>query len=353
MYKSYKVKFNNVTISMNIVSPPPPPPPTHTHTASVTKSQVQTAMSWLRTPMMQWKKPSLRQFVHALSALYLLPDSNSWNRSCAGLDQSAMVHLDLVADHIVNISSREGSSCPTVHPAFLITWFRQSGPGWCCHIRQEARSTSCFLWHIFEREILFFLPVMFILLYRELNAVLCPAICISEVLKKAGICGQSIKYIRIQSFFNFKQWTSMDLWEGAQIQSKKKKKRFYFVTHQNGISRAKSHSVTDNRFRTISVGWAARLSSPRGKGSISSLHMANQFCWSLVYSTNLCSWADSLHTCPMLFWMSTKVVYLQHYLVAPWLVLHETAAVLAHIMCAWYNHGPVYSVNLFQATYHM
>ena len=42
---------------------------------------------------------------------------------------------------------------------------------------------------------------------------------------------------------------------------------------------------------------------------------------------------------------------LQRCLVVAWLVPHETAAVLAHILCTPYNHAPVYSVTSFQAIY--
>ena len=32
-----------------------------------------------------------------------------------------------------------------------------------------------------------------------------------------------------------------------------------------------------------------------------------------------------------------------------WLVLHETDAVSAHVLCTSYNHVPVYSVTFFRA----
>ena len=48
------------------------------------------------------------------------------------------------------------------------------------------------------------------------------------------------------------------------------------------------------------------------------------------------------------FWISTEVVHLQHYLVVPWMVPRESAAVSAHVLCKPYNHVPVYSVTSFQ-----
>ena len=57
----------------------PPPPPK-------LQSQVQAAMSRLRAPMAWCKKLLRRQLARALSAPYLLPDGNSWNRSCPGWD---------------------------------------------------------------------------------------------------------------------------------------------------------------------------------------------------------------------------------------------------------------------------
>ena len=79
---------------------------------------------------------------------YLLPDSNSWTRSCAGTwDRSAMIRLDLATDRLVNISYREGSSRPTIHQAFLTTRFTRlfrlvlGGAA----TRLEARSTARFL----------------------------------------------------------------------------------------------------------------------------------------------------------------------------------------------------------------
>ena len=50
------------------------------------------------------------------------------------------------------------------------------------------------------------------------------------------------------------------------------------------------------------------------------------------------------------FSMSTKVVYLQCYLVVTWLVPCETAVILVHILCTPYNHAPDYSVTSFEAT---
>ena len=50
------------------------------------------------------------------------------------------------------------------------------------------------------------------------------------------------------------------------------------------------------------------------------------------------------------FWISTEVVYLQHYLLVTGLVPHETTAVSAHVLCAPYNHAPVYSVTSFETT---
>ena len=43
--------------------------------------------------------------------------------------------------------------------------------------------------------------------------------------------------------------------------------------------------------------------------------------------------------------------WLQCCLTVKWLVPHETAAILAHVLCTPYSHTPVYSVTLFEATY--
>ena len=80
---------------------------THTHSVSdrpesLTGSDCQVTVESTNG---RWKKLPLRRWVHALSARYLLPDGNSWNRSCAGWDWSAMVRLDLATDCLVNISS--------------------------------------------------------------------------------------------------------------------------------------------------------------------------------------------------------------------------------------------------------
>jgi len=63
------------------------------------------------------------------------------------------------------------------------------------------------------------------------------------------------------------------------------------------------------------------------------------YYWSFLYSTVLCSWAYSLHSCRMwlnelypfygIFLISTKVVYWQRYFVVTWLVPHEAAALWA------------------------
>ena len=45
------------------------------------------------------------------------------------------------------------------------------------------------------------------------------------------------------------------------------------------------------------------------------------------------------------------MVYLQCCFVVAWLVPHETAAVLAHVLCTPHSHAPVYSVTSFKATY--
>ena len=60
----------------------------------------------------------------------------------------------------------------------------------------------------------------------------------------------------------------------------------------------------------------------------------------------------AFHSAFLIF--SIEVVYLQRYLVVTWLVPHETAAVLAHVLCTPYNHAQVYNrnnVTLFEATY--
>ena len=48
--------------------------------------------------------------------------------------------------------------------------------------------------------------------------------------------------------------------------------------------------------------------------------------------------------------MSTEVVYLQRYLVVTWLVLRETAAVSARVLCTPYNHTRVYNASSYRAT---
>ena len=92
------------------------------------------------------------------------------------------------------------------------------------------------------------------------------------------------------------------------------------------------------------------------------LFQLKHYYWLLLYSTILCSRADSLHSCHMWFWMSdciifqciflisTEVVYWQNYLVVAWLVSRETAAISAQVLCTPFNHAPVYSVTSFKAT---
>ena len=50
--------------------------------------------------------------------------------------------------------------------------------------------------------------------------------------------------------------------------------------------------------------------------------------------------------------LSTKVVYLQRYLIITLLVPHETAAVSPQVLCTPYIHAPVYSVTFFQSDLH-
>ena len=49
-------------------------------------------------------------------------------------------------------------------------------------------------------------------------------------------------------------------------------------------------------------------------------------------------------------WLSTQVVYLQHYLVVAWLVPCETAAILVYVLCTPYNLVPVYIVTSCKTT---
>ena len=62
------------------------------------------------------------------------------------------------------------------------------------------------------------------------------------------------------------------------------------------------------------------------------------------------SWADSLHSCCMWFWLtdlaflahfsiSTIVVYLQCYLVVTWLVPRETPSISTHSLCKYMHIG--------------
>ena len=85
------------------------------------------------------------------------------------------------------------------------------------------------------------------------------------------------------------------------------------------------------------------------------------YYWSFLYSTVLCSWAYSLHSCRMwlnelypfygTFLISTKVVYWQRCFVVTWLVPHLAAALWAQFLCTPYNYAPVYGVTSFGATY--
>ena len=64
----------------------------------------------------------------------------------------------------------------------------------------------------------------------------------------------------------------------------------------------------------------------------------------------------SLHgSCRVWFWMSgcslLKYPPWSLYLIAAWLGPRETAAVSAQVLCAPYNHAPVYSVASFKTTY--
>ena len=69
-------------------------------------------------------------------------------------------------------------------------------------------------------------------------------------------------------------------------------------------------------------------------------------CWSLLYSTILCSWAGSLHSHVILNeWLALYSAFLNiHWsgvLPAPaWLVSHETAALSAQVLRTPYNHAP-------------
>ena len=84
-----------------------------------------------------------------------------------------------------------------------------------------------------------------------------------------------------------------------------------------------------------------------------------RFYWWLLYSAILHSRADRLAArLSHVFWMSDyssfystfsvciEVVYIQRYWDVTWLVPRETA-VSAHVLCAPYNHAPVYSVTYF------
>ena len=51
------------------------------------------------------------------------------------------------------------------------------------------------------------------------------------------------------------------------------------------------------------------------------------------------------------FWISTEVVYVQRCLVVTWLVPRETGAFSEHVLCAQYNHAPVYNVTSSDAAY--
>ena len=78
---------------------------------------------------------------------YLLPDSNSWTRSCAGTwDRSAMIRLDLATDRLVNISYQRrqlarddspGIPDDTVHTSLPVLGGAAT--------RLEAKSTARFL----------------------------------------------------------------------------------------------------------------------------------------------------------------------------------------------------------------
>ena len=72
-------------------------------------------------------------------------------------------------------------------------------------------------------------------------------------------------------------------------------------------------------------------------------------CWLLLYSTILQSWADSVrsHVIPcewtswafksLFFWISTEMVYLQHWLTG-W--CRVKLLLSQHVLCTPYNHAP-------------
>ena len=88
------------------------------------------------------------------------------------------------------------------------------------------------------------------------------------------------------------------------------------------------------------------------------LGSVNYCYWSLSYSDIHCSQADSLCSCRMGFRMSNypfaaHSFFIVHQsgvltvLLITWLVPHETAAILAQVLCP-YSHAPVYCVILLK-----
>ena len=63
-----------------------------------------------------------------------------------------------------------------------------------------------------------------------------------------------------------------------------------------------------------------------------------------------CDWMSDRTFTQCVFEYPLKWYAYSTVLVITWLVPHETAAVLAHVLCTPYNHAPVYSVTLFKAT---
>ena len=88
------------------------------------------------------------------------------------------------------------------------------------------------------------------------------------------------------------------------------------------------------------------------------LIMACWYYWLLLYSAVLRCWADSLRSHVILHeWLAFYRTFFNYIhqsgvlTALAWLVPHETAAVLAQVLCTPYNHAPCRFISSCKATY--
>ena len=66
-------------------------------------------------------------------------------------------------------------------------------------------------------------------------AILCPAVCTSDVINKAGMCGKCIKYVTSQRFSAFYERTNMaaPCWEFEEKKEEKKGRKKHLYCYLN------------------------------------------------------------------------------------------------------------------------